>query len=554
MKEITVEKTSSNGIAIGKALIFTKEAYEATDYEILAEDKSAEKEKFVAAVEKAAEELTELAQSSEIFEAHLMLVNDDMLRQSVIDKVEQENKNIEQALDKVCEEYYEVFRTMEDEYMRERAADIVDIRNRLMRILQNKPESDLSTLKEPVIIIAKDLTPSDTATMSLEKVLGFITQEGGVTSHVSIMAKSMGIPALVGVEGILKEITTSKEIIMDAGKGKIFIDPDSEMKERYRKLQEKYEEEVRELALLEGKEAVTTDGRSVLLYANAGNVEDVERAAAQKVYGIGLFRSEFLYMENSHFPTEEEQFEVYKKAAVLAKEELTIRTLDIGGDKSLSYFEFEKEENPFLGWRAIRISLAMKDIFKEQLRAILRASAFGKVRIMYPMIISVEELEEANRILLECKNELDKEKKEYDRQIKVGMMMETPASVMLAEELAARVDFFSIGTNDLTQYILAVDRGNKKISKLYNSCHPAVLKAIAHIIKAAHKQDIPVGMCGEFAGDIKAAKLLLGMGLDEFSMSLGQINRVKKVILETSREEAEKYAATVLSHDHTISI
>lgn len=554
MKEITVEKTSSNGIAIGKALIFTKEAYEATDYEILAEDKSAEKEKFVAAVEKAAEELTELAQSSEIFEAHLMLVNDDMLRQSVIDKVEQENKNIEQALDKVCEEYYEVFRTMEDEYMRERAADIVDIRNRLMRILQNKPESDLSTLKEPVIIIAKDLTPSDTATMSLEKVLGFITQEGGVTSHVSIMAKSMGIPALVGVEGILKEITTSKEIIMDAGKGKIFIDPDSEMKERYRKLQEKYEEEVRELALLEGKEAVTTDGRSVLLYANAGNVEDVERAAAQKVYGIGLFRSEFLYMENSHFPTEEEQFEVYKKAAVLAKEELTIRTLDIGGDKSLSYFEFEKEENPFLGWRAIRISLTMKDIFKEQLRAILRASAFGKVRIMYPMIISVEELEEANRILLECKNELDKEKKEYDRQIKVGMMMETPASVMLAEELAARVDFFSIGTNDLTQYILAVDRGNKKISKLYNSCHPAVLKAIAHIIKAAHKQDIPVGMCGEFAGDIKAAKLLLGMGLDEFSMSLGQINRVKKVILETSREEAEKYAATVLSHDHTISI
>lgn len=549
MREILVKKTSSNGYATGKALIYQKPSYEPETYLVhTTEDKQAECEKYEKAVETAQEELAVLAEQSEIFQAHLMLAGDEILKQNVIELIVEEAKNAQQALYDASNAYYEMFQAMDDAYMKERAADILDVRNRIMRILQGKEAVDLANLKEPVIVVAQDLAPSDTATMDVKKVLGFITQEGGVTSHVSIMANMLGIPALVGVSGILEQVSKDMLICMDAQNGRIVLEPDAAVQEVFINKQACYEEELQELAALEKEEAVTLDGHNVQVFVNAGSVEDVQKAVSHHVYGVGLLRSEFLYMENTHFPTEEEQFDAYKKAAELASEELIIRTLDIGGDKSLSYYEFEKEENPFLGWRAIRISLSMKEMFKTQLRAILRASAFGKVKIMYPMIISIEELEEANAVLEECKEELRKEHIAFDADIAVGMMMETPASVLLADEFAKRVDFFSIGTNDLTQYILAVDRGNKKIASSYNSYHPAVLRAIAHIIDAAHRAGIKAGMCGEFAGDTKATRLLLGMGLDEFSMSLGQVNRVKKIIRQTTFADANKEAKEALSH------
>lgn len=547
MKEIQVKKISSNGYAIGKALLYQKQTYEPEGYQIHSEkEKKSECEKYEKAVQKAQEELEVLLQQSEIFQAHLMLAGDEILKQQVEQQILEGNKNAQQALHYASMAYFELFQAMEDEYMRERAADIMDVRNRIMRILQGKKELDLTNLKEPAIIVAQDLSPSDTATMDLEKVLGFITQEGGVTSHVSIMAKSMGIPAFVGVKDILSQVQDGMILCMDVEHGRIMLEPDPQQQQAFMQRKTAYEQEEKELALIEGKQSVTIDGHKVQVFANAGSVEDVRRAADHQVDGIGLLRSEFLYMENTQFPSEEEQFTAYKQAAEFAKTELIIRTLDIGGDKSLSYYPFEKEENPFLGWRAIRISLSMKDIFKTQLRAILRASAFGPVKIMYPMINSLEELEEANAVLETCKKELREEGIAFCENIEVGMMMETPASVMLADVFAQKVDFFSIGTNDLTQYILAVDRGNPQIAASYNSFHPAVLRAIAYVIETAHKAGIKVGMCGEFAGDKKAVRLLLGMGLDEFSMSLGQVNRVKKMIMESSFTEAKELAAKVL--------
>ena len=314
--------------------------------------------------------------------------------------------------------------------------------------------------------------------------------------------------------------------------GVIIISPEEAVLNEYKQKKQEYEDEKQRLEKLRDKPVITKDGKKISLCVNVGNAEDIERALPVKMDGVGLFRSELLYMENTHFPTEEEQFQVYKRAAELCTQELTIRTLDIGGDKELPYFEFEKEDNPFLGWRAIRISLDMKEMFKEQLRAILRASAFGNVRIMFPMIISVEELREAKAVVEECKKELRGEGKEFCENIETGMMMETPASVLLAEEFAKEADFFSIGTNDLTQYLLAVDRGNKKIADKYSYFHPAVLSAIKHIIDAAHKENIKAGMCGEMAGDVKAAEILLGYGLDEFSMSAGSVDYIREELLK----------------------
>ena len=318
---------------------------------------------------------------------------------------------------------------------------------------------------------------------------------------------------------------------MDAGEGIIVVKPDEETEKEYLDKKAAYEQERARLEGLRNTPAVTKDGKRIYLCANVGNVQDIRNALPMNIDGVGLFRSEFLYMQNTHFPTEEEQFVVYKEAAELASQELTIRTLDIGGDKELSYYEFEKEENPFLGWRAIRISLDMKDMFKEQLRAILRASAFGHVRIMFPMIIAMEELKNAKALVKECMKELDERGQAYDKNIEMGMMIETPASVMLADEFAKEADFFSIGTNDLTQYILVVDRGNKKIAKMYDYFNPAVVRAIKQVIEAGHKEGIKVGMCGEMAGDQKAVELLLDLGLDEFSMSAGSIDYVREQIL-----------------------
>ena len=545
MKAIKVEKTASKGIAIGKTFLVRKPELKISTGIIQEEAIPGELKKYDSAVGLAAADLEALASTSAIFSAHLEMVKDIALYESVTAKIKN-RYNAEAALMEASTEFIQIFESMDDDYMRERAADVKDVSYRLLCVLQGVTVNPFEGIAEPVILVAEDLTPSDTANLNLKYVLGFITRDGGVTSHVSIMAKSLGLPALVGVRDILKEVREGDTVILDAGQGDIIINPQEEVIENYRNLKTAFEKRQSELAGMTGLPAVTRDGKEVLLCANAGNIKDIRNALQYNVDGIGLFRSEFLYMENSHFPTEEEQFLVYREAAGLCGKELTIRTLDIGGDKELPYYVFEKEENPFLGWRAIRISLELRDMFKAQLRAILRASAFGHVRIMFPMIITQEELRMAKAAAEECKQELKKENIPFDETIQLGMMIETPASVILAGEFAGEADFFSIGTNDLTQYVLAVDRGNKRIAGMYNSFHPSVLQSIKQVIRAGHDKHIKVGMCGEFASDERAVKLLLGLGLDEFSMSSVEIPNVKNIIRNTSYDEAVELADKAL--------
>lgn len=531
MEQIHVEKTASRGIAVASIYKYLEPDW-TPDMTLLTDDKVVEEEERFAAVrEDVIKELEVLAAESEIFAAHLEIAGDFMLQEGVAGKIREEKKNAQLAVHEVVEEFAAIFAAMDDAYMKERGADIKDVGKHFLARLKGIKRPDLGSISGEVIVAAKDLYPSDTVKLSPEKVRGILTEEGGVTSHVSIIAKSMNIPTLVGVKGILDKVKDGMTVCMDAGKGIIIVDPDETTVEEYLEKKLKYEEEKLRLEKLRNVPAVTRDGKRILLCANVGNVEDIKKALPMNIDGIGLFRSEFLYMENTHFPTEEEQFEVYKEAAQLCPQELTIRTLDIGGDKELSYFNFEKEENPFLGWRAIRISLDMKEMFKEQIRAILRASAFGHVRIMFPMIISLGELREARGVVEECKQELSARGQAYDESIELGMMIETPASVLLAEKFAKEADFFSIGTNDLTQYLLAVDRGNKKIADRYDYYHPAVINAIKQVICAGHKEGIKVGMCGEMAGDPSAAMLLLELGLDEFSMSAGSMDYVREQII-----------------------
>ena len=552
-KKLFVEKTSSKGIVIGKAYVIEKTDLTPEGYVL--ESKEEEINKFETALNEAKAEISNLAKDSEIFAGHNMIVEDITLYDAVIGKINDEEQNAQIAVSNAIEEISNIFKMMDDEYMKERATDVRDVGSRIISKLKGINVNPFENIKEEVVLIAEDLTPSDTALIDLKLVKGFITELGGVTSHVSIIARNLGLPALVGVNGIMSSVLDNNIIAMDASKGNIIVNPDSNELEEYKILEEKFKKEEEMLKKLENLKAVTTDGREVQLCANVGNILDIQMAVKHNIDGIGLFRSECVYMENTHFPTEDEQFEIYKEAAVLCEgKEVTIRTLDIGGDKSLPYYKFDFEENPFLGWRAIRISLELKDVFKAQLKAILRASAFGYIRIMYPMIISIEEVLEANKILEECKQELRDLNIKFDENIEVGMMIETPASVILADEFAKYVDFFSIGTNDLTQYMLVVDRGNKRISNMYNSFHPVVLQSIKKVIEAGHKENIKVGMCGEFASDAKAAKILLGLGLDEFSMSASEINNVKKQILETSFTDAKNYANEVLSKPTVESI
>lgn len=538
MKAIKVEKTASKGIVMGKVFLTRKPVLKVNSRSIKEEEILGEVTRYDSAVAYAKEDLAKLADTNAIFSAHLEMVKDAALYESVTAKIRDDKLNAEEALETAALEFIQIFENMDDEYMRERAADIKDIRYRLLCALQGINLNPFEMITEPVILVADDLTPSDTANLNLQFIIGFITQDGGVTSHVSIMAKGLGIPALVGVKDILKEVKKDDFIILDAGSGDIIINPDEDTILKYTDLRVEYDKKQMELASLNHLPAVTKDLRNVQLCANVGNIKDIKNAIQYHIDGIGLFRSEFLYMDNIHFPTEEEQFLVYKEAATLCSKELTIRTLDIGGDKELSYYKFEKEDNPFLGWRAIRISLELKDMFKTQLRAILRASVFGTIRIMFPMIISLEELRLAKEILNECKQELKEKDIAYDDTIEAGMMIETPASVLCVEDFAKEADFFSIGTNDLTQYLLAVDRGNKRIAGMYNSFHPSVLRSIKRIIKAGHDNNIKVGMCGEFASDERAIQLLLGLGLDEFSMSASEVPNVKNIIRNSIYEEA----------------
>lgn len=531
MEQIYVAKTASRGIVVAPVSLYQEPDLTADTRQIAEEQIPAEQQRFLAVREAVMEALRGLTEKNEIFAAHLEIAGDFTLQEGVESRIK-EQKNAELAVLETVEEFAAIFDGMDDAYMKERAADIRDIGKRFLAGLKGVALPDLGNIHTEVIVAAKDLYPSDTVKLRPEFVKGIITEEGGVTSHVSIIAKSLDIPILVGVKGILSKLCDGEVVCMDAKEGIIVVEPDEEAKAFYLEKKDAYDRERARLKKLRNCVPVTEDGKRIFLCANVGSLEDIRNALPMQIDGIGLFRSELLYMDNEHFPTEEEQFQVYSEAAKLCPEELTIRTLDIGGDKSLPYFTFEPEENPFLGWRAIRISLDMREMFKEQLRAILRASAFGKVRIMFPMIISLEELQDAKALTAECMKELDAEGIAYDKRIKLGMMIETPASVLLAEEFAREADFFSIGTNDLTQYLLAVDRGNKKLADRYTYFHPAVTRAIAHVIRAGHKEGIKVGMCGEMAGDVKATDMLLKMGLDEFSMSAGSIDYVRAKLIE----------------------
>ena len=535
MKTINVKRTASKGVVMGKAYVVTRPDLSADRSAISDSAVEAEVSRYEAAIEAAKADLAVLAESNAIFGAHLELVQDPTLYDGVIEKIRDEKKNAELALEETVDMFAAIFAGMDDEYMRERGADMKDVGKRLMCKLKGVEDNALGNIHEKVIVVARDLAPSDTAVMNLDYVLGFITQEGGVTSHVSIMARNLGLPALVGVEGILDEVASGDYIAMDAKNGTIIVNPDEETQTEYTAKMEAFIQREKELAEISLLPAETKDGKTVELFANVGNIEDIKNALPHHIDGIGLFRTEFLYMENDHFPTEEEQFAVYKEAAELLEgKEVIIRTLDIGGDKELSYFDFGQEENPFLGYRAIRICLDKEEVFKTQLRALLRASAYGNIRIMYPMIISVEELDRANELLEICKSELRAEGKAFNEDIVVGMMIETPASVVCAEEFASKVGFFSIGTNDLTQYTLAIDRQNAKLDDFYDPHHPAVLRMIQTVIDNGHREGCWVGICGELGADETLTETFLEMGIDELSVSPSRILPIRKIVRESN--------------------
>ncbi|MDR2940607.1 MAG: phosphoenolpyruvate--protein phosphotransferase [Clostridiales bacterium] len=543
----------SPGIAMGHVLLIEKKDITIPKHLITDEEAVMEIEKFEAAkkgsmsqVEKIIEKTkaTMGADKAGIFESQLEIINDPMFNDSVLDKVRNSKNNILHALEQARDEFVAIFESMDDEYFRERTADVKDVVNRVINNALGINQNYFDNLDKDVIVVANDLTPSDTASMDFNYVLGFATEIGGRTSHSSIMARSLEIPAVVGIGKSLFECRHDDYIILDGEAGLLFVNPDEAIINEYKMKKEQFLAEKAILAELKELPAKTTDGKVVELCANIGGASDLKGAFNNGAEGVGLFRTEFLYMNNTNFPSEDEQFNVYKEVA--SQINVIIRTLDIGGDKDLPYYEFEKEMNPFLGWRALRICLDKTEIFKTQLRAILRASAFGKIRIMYPMIISLEELRKANSILAECKKELSDEGTAYDEKIEAGIMVETPAAAIMADLFIKEADFFSIGTNDLTQYLLAVDRGNEKVSKLYNTFNPAVLRAIKNIIDASHKEGKWTGMCGEFAGEKKAAVLLLGMGLDEFSMSAISIPSIKKIIRGISFESAKEIAENTL--------
>jgi phosphotransferase system enzyme I (PtsI) len=437
---------------------------------------------------------------------------------------------------------------MQNEYLKERADDVKDVGNRVVSNLRGQIH-DLSELPSGTILIASELSPSDTAQMDKSRIEAFLTDQGGKTSHTAIIARTLEIPAIVGMGNVTSQIKDGDMVIVDANQGEAFVNPDNDLLNDYMKKREDYNNFRRRLKSLNTLPAVTSDGRKVELESNIGKPKDVDAALANGAEGVGLYRTEFLYMDRNNLPTEEVQFEAYKKAVTsMGSRRVTIRTLDIGGDKEIAYLGLDKELNPFLGWRAIRFCLDNPDIFKTQLRAILRASAYGKVSIMYPMISDVNEVRRANKYLDEAKNELMQQGIPYDLDIEVGIMVEIPSAALTADILAKEVDFFSIGTNDLAQYTLAVDRGNQRVKSYYNYFQPGVLRLIKNCIKEAHKNGIYTAMCGEMAGDPEATKILLGLGLDVFSMSASSIPLVKDVIRNTTIEEAKKAAEKALAY------
>ena len=547
----------SPGIAFGKALLLKEDEIVINRKKISADQVEQEVERFKAGRAKASEQLEAIKTKAEaslgeekaaIFEGHIMLLEDEELEQEIIALIKDEHASADAAAYSVIEGQAKALEELDDEYLKERAADVRDIGKRLLKNILGLTIVDLSAIQEEVILVATDLTPSETAQLNLDKVLGFITDLGGRTSHTSIMARSLELPAIVGTSDVTKQVQNGDYLILDAVNNKVYLNPTADIIEQLKAVNTQYITEKNDLAKLKDLPAITLDGHQVEVVANIGTVRDIAGAERNGAEGVGLYRTEFLFMDRDSLPTEEEQFQAYKAVAeAMGSQAVIVRTMDIGGDKDLPYMNLPKEENPFLGWRAIRIAMDRKEILHAQLRAILRASAFGKLRIMFPMIISVEEVRELKAELELLKGQLREENKAFDETIEVGVMVETPAAAVIAHHLAKEVDFFSIGTNDLTQYTLAVDRGNELISHLYNPMSPSVLGLIKQVIDASHAEGKWTGMCGELAGDERATLLLLGMGLDEFSMSAISIPRIKKIIRNTNFEDVKVLAEQALA-------
>ena len=536
-------KSVFGGIAIGKISVYRKNEQQVK--RVRTEDTKGELARYEAAKAAAIEQLQELYQkalkevgeaNAAIFEIHQMMLDDGDYNESVENIIKTQKVNAEYAVAVTGDNFAQMFRAMDDDYTRERAADVKDISERVLSILNGGQKGKVVT-DEPVIIVADDLAPSETVQLEKDMVLSFVTVHGSVNSHTAILARTMAIPALIGTEELpLDDTVDGKLAVVDGLNGKIYVEPDAQTLEEMKKRRQAELEKKELLQLLKGKDNVTLDGKKIMLYANIGNIKDLATVIQNDAGGIGLFRSEFIYLEKDRYPTEEEQFSIYKTAVeTMAGKRVIIRTLDIGADKQCEYFKMDKEENPALGYRAIRICLTRPEIFKTQLRALFRASAYGNLAIMYPMITSLWEVKRIKEIVEEVKAELTAEQLEFGNP-QQGIMIETPAAVMMSGELAKEVDFFSIGTNDLTQYTLAIDRQNPKLDKFYDAHHPAVLSMIRMTVENAHKAGIWAGICGELGADTSLTKEFLAMGVDELSVSPGSILPIRKIILETDTE------------------
>ncbi|MCI7717714.1 MAG: phosphoenolpyruvate-protein phosphotransferase PtsI [[Pasteurella] aerogenes] len=547
---------ASPGIVFGKALVLKEEKIVLNTQKIREDQIETEIARFYEGRAAAVDQLTSIKEralralgeeKAAIFEGHLMILEDEELEEEIVDYLRSNKVNAGVAASVIIDQQVAMLSEIDDEYLKERAGDIRDIGNRLVKNILGMHIVDLGDINEEAILVAYDLTPSETAQLNLDKVLGFITDIGGRTSHTSIMARSLELPAIVGTNNVTQLVNTGDYLILDAVNNAVYVNPTQSEIDRLKALEQQLAEEKAELAKLKDLPALTLDGRRVDVVANIGTIRDCEGADRNGAEGVGLYRTEFLFMDRDQLPTEEEQFIAYKEVVEAMNGRLVVlRTMDIGGDKELPYLNLPKEMNPFLGWRAIRIALDRREILVAQLRAVLRASAFGKLAVMFPMIISVEEIRELKLVIDVLKQELRNEGKAFDENIQIGVMVETPSAAVNARFLAKEVDFFSIGTNDLTQYTLAVDRGNELISHLYNPMSPSVLNLIKQVIDASHAEGKWTGMCGELAGDEKATILLLGMGLDEFSMSAISVPRIKKLIRNVNYQDAKELAETAL--------
>lgn len=540
---------ASAGIAIGRSFVLPNWEWELPEQKIDVADFAREFERVYEGIRTSKSEIEQIkddlrdvvgSEETHIFDAHIAILDDPVFMNEIQGIIQRQYKAAEVAVKEAIDHFVTMFDLLDDEYMKERALDIKDVGNRLLKHLLGAPEITLPSDTQPFILIAKELSPSQLAHINPMHVLGIVTLAGSTTSHSAIMARALGVPLVVGVEAKLVEpIITGQTIIIDGTDGSLYIDPEQRIIDSYTELHDEQTEAKKKLHDIAGHLSVTPDGKKLELSANISSYKELEIALSSGAHGVGLFRTEFLYMDRNRFPKEEEQFEVYRSVAEkLGGSPLVIRTLDVGGDKHLDYFELPEEDNPFLGYRAIRISLDRQDLFKIQLRAILRASSYGQIKLMFPLISSVDEVRAANAVLNEAKLELEEAGVPYDRGMKVGIMIEVPAAVMIADLLAEEVDFFSIGTNDLVQFTLAVDRMNEEISHLYEPYHPALIRMLQMTVEAAKRKGITVGVCGELAGDLRALPIWLSLNVDELSMSSHSILPVKERLLCTTQEDS----------------